>query len=63
MIRKYEAVAGPVILVTMAALAVWIYLKAGSIAWSNGDPLTGGAMWREIFAGVRSGCRSTPPSY
>ncbi|MET0995074.1 MAG: NCS1 family nucleobase:cation symporter-1 [Mycobacterium sp.] len=51
MIRKYEAVAGPVILVTMAALAVWIYLKAGSIAWSNGDPLTGGAMWREIFAG------------
>ena len=29
MIRKYEAVAGPVILVTMAALAVWIFMKAG----------------------------------
>ena len=60
MIRKYEAVAGPVILVTMAALAVWIYLKAGSIAWSNGDPphrrrhvagdFRRGALWVSIYA-------------
>jgi NCS1 family nucleobase:cation symporter-1 len=52
MIRKYEAVAGPVILITMAALATWIFTKAGSsIAWSTDHPLTGAAMWREIFAG------------
>ncbi|GAB5898915.1 NCS1 family nucleobase:cation symporter-1 [Mycolicibacterium mageritense] len=52
MIRKYEAVAGPIILATMALLAVWIFIKAGgAIAWSNDAPLTGGAMWREIFAG------------
>ncbi|CAM5448254.1 Permease for cytosine/purines uracil thiamine allantoin OS=Tsukamurella paurometabola (strain ATCC 8368 / DSM / CCUG 35730 / CIP 100753 / JCM 10117 / KCTC 9821 / NBRC 16120 / NCIMB 702349 / NCTC 13040) OX=521096 GN=Tpau_2027 PE=3 SV=1 [Tsukamurella paurometabola] len=30
MIRKYEAFAGPIILVTMAALAVWMFGKAGS---------------------------------
>lgn len=52
MIRHYEAFAGPIILVTMASLAVWIFLKAGaSIAWSTPNPLTGVAMWREIFAG------------
>ena len=53
MIRKYEAFAGPVILVTMAALAVWIFIR-GPAARSPGrptDPLTGGAMWRQIFAG------------
>jgi nucleobase:cation symporter-1, NCS1 family len=52
MIRHYEAFAGPIILATMAALAAWIFVKAGaSIAWSKHDPLTGAAMWREIFAG------------
>ena len=52
MIRKYEAFAGPVILITMAALATWIFTRAGgSIAWSTDRPLTGAAMWREIFAG------------
>ncbi|MDJ0314058.1 NCS1 family nucleobase:cation symporter-1 [Arthrobacter sp. H35-D1] len=52
MIRKYEAVAGPIILFTMIALAVWMFAKAGgSIALSKPDALTGGAMWREIFAG------------
>ena len=36
MIRKYEAFAGPVILVTMAALAVWMFMQAGgSIAWTT----------------------------
>jgi len=52
MIRKYEALAGPIILVTVAALAVWMLTKTGgSIAWSNSHALTGGAMWLEIFAG------------
>ncbi|GAA4400168.1 NCS1 family nucleobase:cation symporter-1 [Tsukamurella soli] len=51
-IRKYEAWAGPVILITMAALAVWILTKAGgSIAWSTNHRLTGASMWHEIFAG------------
>ncbi|MBJ8344646.1 NCS1 family nucleobase:cation symporter-1 [Antrihabitans sp. YC2-6] len=53
MIRKYEAFAGPIILVTMAALAIWVVVEAGgSIAWSTPDHLTGGVMWREIFAGA-----------
>jgi NCS1 family nucleobase:cation symporter-1 len=51
MIRKYEAYAGPIILVTLAALAVWMFTNAGSIAWATPDSLTGGAMWREIFVG------------
>lgn len=52
MIRKYEAFAGPIILITMTALAVWMFMRAGgSIALSTKDSLTGGAMWREIFAG------------
>ena len=51
-IRHYEAFAGPIILITMAALATWIFTRAGgSIAWSTDRPLTGAAMWREIFAG------------
>ena len=29
MIRKYEAFAGPIILVTMAAMAIWIFVQAG----------------------------------
>ncbi|KAA0021778.1 NCS1 family nucleobase:cation symporter-1 [Antrihabitans cavernicola] len=52
MIRKYEAFAGPVILITMLSLAIWTVTKAGgSIAWSTDHQLQGGAMWREIFAG------------
>ncbi|WP_253905247.1 NCS1 family nucleobase:cation symporter-1 [Arthrobacter sp. H14] len=52
MIRKYEAFAGPVILVTMAAIAVWMFMEAGgSIALSTDQSLTGGEMWRTIFAG------------
>jgi NCS1 family nucleobase:cation symporter-1 len=51
-IRKYEAFAGPIILLTMAALAAWTFGRAdGSIAWSADHRLTGIAMWREIFAG------------
>jgi NCS1 family nucleobase:cation symporter-1 len=53
MIRKYEAFAGPIILATMAALAGWIFIKAGaSIAWSPDNALTGAAMWRQILAGA-----------
>ncbi len=52
MIRKYEAFAGPIILITMISLAIWMFTQAGgSIAWSTNHSLTGGAMWREIFAG------------
>ncbi len=52
MIRHYEAFAGPIILITMTVLAIWMFIKSGgSIALSTHNALTGGAMWREIFAG------------
>jgi len=52
MIRKYEAFAGPVILVSMLGIAIWIFIQAGgSIAFSTDQALTGGEMWREIFVG------------
>jgi nucleobase:cation symporter-1, NCS1 family len=52
MIRKYEAFAGPVILVTMVLLAVWVFIEArGSIQWTGIRGLEGGEMWRTIFAG------------
>lgn len=51
MVRRYVAVAGPVILVTMLALAVWVFVRAGAtIAWSTDNSLSGWAMWREIFS-------------
>ncbi|WP_211882997.1 NCS1 family nucleobase:cation symporter-1 [Pseudarthrobacter albicanus] len=50
MIRKYEAFAGPIILLTMLSLAIWMFVKAGgSIAWSTSGALTGGEMWVRIF--------------
>lgn len=52
MIRRYEAFAGPVILVTMLCIAIWMFVEAGgSIALSTSQSLTGGEMWREIFVG------------
>ena len=52
MIRKYEAFAGPIILVTMATIAIWMFLQAGgSIAWQTDRGLQGAEMWRTIFAG------------
>lgn len=52
MVRRYEAFAGPVILLTVASLAVWMFTQAhGQIAWSNTSPLEGAQMWRSIFAG------------
>ncbi|EGD55502.1 NCS1 family nucleobase:cation symporter-1 [Gordonia neofelifaecis] len=53
MIRKYEAFAGPVILITMVALAVWMLSKADwTIAWTTPDSLTGGEMWAKIVGGA-----------
>ncbi|OMH27650.1 nitrate reductase [Tersicoccus phoenicis] len=49
MIRKYEAFAGPIILVTMLALAIWVFTQAGGIAWSTPGALTGGEMWVRIL--------------
>jgi len=52
-VRKYEAFAGPVILVTFLALAGWIYYSAGgTIVWAPENPLTGGAMWVQILGGA-----------
>ena len=52
MVRRYEAFAGPVILMTVSALAAWMYFKVdGQIAWSIREPLSGAEMWRNIFAG------------
>ncbi|MDQ0620370.1 NCS1 family nucleobase:cation symporter-1 [Arthrobacter globiformis] len=52
MIRKYEAFAGPVILLTMILLAVWVFVEAhGSIQWTGIRGLEGGEMWRTMFAG------------
>ena len=51
LIRKYEAFSGPIILTTMLALAVWILAEADwSLALSTSNSLSGGAMWRQIFA-------------
>jgi NCS1 family nucleobase:cation symporter-1 len=52
MIRKYEAFAGPIILLTMVLLAIWVFTEArGQIQWSGIRGLEGGEMWRTIFAG------------
>ena len=52
MIRKYEAFAGPVILITMVLLAAWVFIEAkGAIQWTGIRGLEGGEMWRTIFAG------------
>ncbi|BAN46196.1 NCS1 family nucleobase:cation symporter-1 [Metapseudomonas resinovorans] len=53
MVRRYESFAGPVILVTVAALAGWMYWRSGlSIAWSNGTPASGSQMWLKVFSGA-----------
>ncbi|QFQ88026.1 NCS1 family nucleobase:cation symporter-1 [Paracoccus kondratievae] len=49
-IRKYEACAGPVILVTFVALAGWVlYSAGGELRWSPPNALSGGAMWAQIL--------------
>lgn len=53
MIRRYEAFAGPVILITMIALAIWMLNNADwSIAWTTPDSLTGVDMWLQIIGGA-----------
>ncbi|GAB1333181.1 NCS1 family nucleobase:cation symporter-1 [Streptomyces sp. NPDC093260] len=50
MIRRYMAFAAPTTLITMCALAVWMFVRAGgSVSLSDGAPLTGGAMWLQIL--------------
>ncbi|WP_448608831.1 NCS1 family nucleobase:cation symporter-1 [Geodermatophilus sp. URMC 60] len=52
MIRRYEAFAGPVILATFVALALYVFIQAGgSIAWSPPDELRGTEMWIQILGG------------
>lgn len=52
-IRRYEAVAGPIVLVTLLALAVWMLVRVGGhISWSVPAPLTGGRMWIQILGGA-----------
>lgn len=52
-VRKYEAFAGPVILVTFLALAAWVFYGAGGqLVWSPENALTGGAMWSQILGGA-----------
>ncbi len=50
MIRRYMAFAAPTTLLTMCALAVWMFVRAdGSVSVSVDAPLTGGAMWLQVL--------------
>ncbi|MFA3835148.1 MULTISPECIES: NCS1 family nucleobase:cation symporter-1 [Streptomyces] len=50
LIRKYMAFAAPTILITMSALAIWMFIRAdGSISMSTGHAPHGLDMWRQIF--------------
>ncbi|RVU27934.1 NCS1 family nucleobase:cation symporter-1 [Streptomyces antnestii] len=50
LIRKYMEFAAPTILITMTALAIWMFVRAGgSIAMSTGHAPSGFGMWRQIF--------------
>ncbi|MEU2723917.1 NCS1 family nucleobase:cation symporter-1 [Streptomyces smyrnaeus] len=53
MIRRYMAFAAPTTLITMCALAGWMFLRAdGSISLSIDEPLIGGEMWLQILQGA-----------
>ena len=53
MVRRYVALAGPVILLAMVAIAGWVFIRAGAaISLSTDQVLTGSAMWGKIFAGA-----------
>lgn len=52
LVRKYEAIAGPIVLLTMSSLAVWMFIQAdGHIASSITNKLAGTEMWLTIFGG------------
>lgn len=60
--RRFESLAGPLILVTVGSLALWMLFRTDfSIAWTSDQPASGGEMWRQVFAGAACGCRSTAP--
>ncbi|MEU0631175.1 NCS1 family nucleobase:cation symporter-1 [Streptomyces sp. NPDC005989] len=53
MIRRYMAFAAPTTLITMCALAAWMFWRAdGSISMSIDSPLSGGEMWLQILQGA-----------
>ncbi len=46
MIRKYEAFAGPIILLTFLSLAIWMLFESGfTVAMHTGEPKSGLEMW------------------
>ena len=52
-VRRFESLAGPLILVTVGSLALWMLFRTDfSIAWTSDQPASGGEMWRQVFAGA-----------
>jgi len=52
-VRKYEAFAGPVVLIALMLIAGWVYVSVGGDAtWKPPNALTGGAMWNQILGGA-----------
>ncbi|MFK3677675.1 NCS1 family nucleobase:cation symporter-1 [Microbacterium sp. NPDC090218] len=50
MIRKYEAFAGPIILGTFVALAVWVLVQSGfQINWAPHGTVEGGELWLKML--------------
>ena len=50
MIRKYEAFAGPVILITFLALAIWMLFESNfTVAMHTGEPKSGLEMFTSMF--------------
>ncbi|MFI7858353.1 NCS1 family nucleobase:cation symporter-1 [Pseudomonas promysalinigenes] len=50
MVRRFESLAGPIILVAFTGLAGWMYWRSGlSIAWSSGSAPTGSTMWLKVL--------------
>ncbi|MHA7113231.1 NCS1 family nucleobase:cation symporter-1 [Pseudomonas promysalinigenes] len=50
MVRRFESLAGPIILVAFTGLAAWMYWRSGlSIAWSSGSAPTGSTMWLKVL--------------
>lgn len=50
MIRKYDAFAGPVILVTFVVLAVWVLVQSGfQINWAPYGTVEGGELWLKML--------------
>ncbi|MDA3629908.1 NCS1 family nucleobase:cation symporter-1 [Saccharopolyspora oryzae] len=52
-IRRYMAIAAPTTLITMLALAIWMFIRAGgSISLSTSQPLVGTDMWLHVLEGA-----------